>query len=76
MPFEEVEFKSKAQAEKLREVFAARYGKEEGLKKWNQVRARSTRIEDLPERVESPSKLYAPKRADLSRKYGKRWRGA
>lgn len=77
MPFDDLEFKSKAQAEKLREVFAKRYGDEDGLKKWEEVASKSPSLEDLPERVEKEIKpLYKKKKVSVSRKFGKRWRSA
>lgn len=75
MAFEDLVFKSKAQAEKLREVFAERYGKELGAKKYAQVEKRSPKMVDLPDRIEPIAKLYSGKKPNISRKYGKKWRG-
>ncbi len=74
MPYKELVLKSKAQAEKLRQEFTDRYGKEEGEKKFREVEARSPKIEDLPERV-PVSFHHSKRRINLSRKFGGHWRG-
>ncbi len=71
---EDLVFKSKAQAEKLRQVFVDRYGESDGLKRFKEIEKRSPKLEDLPDKVVTG--FHHPKKAaNPSRKFGGRWRG-
>lgn len=71
---EDLVFKSKAQADRLRVEFIERYGEKDGLLKFGEIERRSPHYEDLPEKI--PQSFKHPKKApNISRKLGKKWRG-
>lgn len=55
MPREDIPFTfvSKHQAERLKIVFAERFGNEKGLEKWEQVKKRTTNFDELPDKIPS-----------------------
>jgi len=71
---EDLVFKSKAQAQKLRQVFLDRYGPEAGLKKYEEIERRSPKLEDLPD-TSVTGFHHAKKASNVSRKFGGQWRG-
>lgn len=72
MAYKDLVFKSQKQAEKLQAVFIDRYGAKEGAIKYNEILARSPKLEDLPEVIEPI--VRSPRSINISRKLGKRWR--
>lgn len=71
---EDLVFKSKAQADRLRVEFIERYGEKDGQVKFEQIEKRSPKYEDLPEKLVTSFK-HAKKFPNISRKFGKKWRG-
>lgn len=74
MSREDLVFKSKAQADRLRVEFIDRLGKEEGERKFLEIERRSPKYEDLPDKI-TTTFTHAKKAPNLARKFGKRWRG-